>query len=84
MKDTKRNLFRSSVAALIVGKVPNVRFVSGRDKQRVYENALNASRNLLEVLESEGSSPDMISEAIQLKRSAADVFKKKFGFSWPF
>ena len=48
------------------------------------KNAITASKKLYEALKNENNSLDTISEAVNSKKEAAEIFKKEFGIIWPF
>ncbi len=84
MKCIDTNLFRASTAALILGRRPRVIFQAASDKQAVYTEAIDASRNLLRTLQCEVVDSGVLSVSLEKKRSAAQQFLKAFGFAWPF
>lgn len=78
-----KQLFEAKVAEVILGLEPDVEFRGTKAQVESLRRAISASRALYESLQSDASL-DVVKRVLARKRAAATVFRREFGFHWPF
>lgn len=73
----------ATAAAHVLGLSPNVKFKGNPDQVSSLSLVLRQSKRLYEALNNESMAGE-IPEILEAKTSAAQEFKKSFGYSWPF
>ena len=81
MNDRKK--MTAAAAAYILGLSPDVKIRGDATQISTFREVLNASRDVYLSLRTDVPH-DNLAESLEAKSSAAQKFKKTFGYGWPF